>query len=230
MVILVVDDDIAISEVITSTLTEAGHTVHQASTAQEALDMATRIPIAFAIVDLLLPDRQGWDVVRVLRRRSSLPIIVISAIGDLDRRVQLLQSGADDYLVKPFEPRELLARLEAVQRRLVPIPLDGHPEFTFGPYRVNIRDRTCLRGFESVRLTQSEFVLLETLITTPGRVYSRDQLLDRLHDWDGDDTPTTRSIDVHIATLRAKIETDPRHPQWIETVWGVGYRFRRPLP
>ena len=227
MVVFVVDDDAAILRVIALALEQTGYTVVTADKTEIALSIVQKQRVDFAVVDLMLPDRQGWELVGILRKRSTIPIIVISAIGDLDRRIQLLQTGADDYLVKPFEPRELVARIEAVQRRLLPLPADSGPEYTFGPYRVNLQDRTCVRGVERVRLTQSEFIVLENLLTAPGRVFSRDQLLDKLHDWDEDDIPTTRSIDVHIVTLRAKLEADPKHPRWIETVWGMGYRFRR---
>lgn len=227
---LVVDDDAAILRGLATMLGNAGYSVHEAPCAAVALDLMRRQHIEFAIIDLMLPDRQGWDLMKAMRRHTSIPIIVISAIADLDRRVQLLQSGADDYLVKPFEARELLARIEAVQRRLMPLPADGAPEFSFGPYRIDTAHKVCLRGAHHVPLTPSEFVILETLLSAPGRIYSRDQLLDRLHGWDGDSESTPRSIDVHIATLRAKIESNPKTPRWIETVWGMGYRFRSDDP
>ncbi len=222
-----VDDDAAILRGLVTMLENAGYSVQQAPNAAAALDLMQRQHIEFAIIDLMLPDRQGWDLMKAIRRHTSIPIIVISAIADLDRRVQLLQSGADDYLVKPFEARELLARIEAVQRRLMPLPTDGTPEFSFGPYRVDTVHKICLRGADRVPLTASEFTILQTLLSAAGRIYSRDQLLDRLHGWDDDSASTPRSIDVHIATLRAKIESNPKTPRWIETVWGIGYRFRR---
>ncbi len=194
------------------------------------MEIVNSQPVDFAIIDLMLPDQQGWHLVKTLRKRTPLPVIVISAITDLSRRVQLLTSGADDYLVKPFDPRELLARMEAIQRRLMPLSKSPCAEITFGPYRVNLRDKICVRGTDNVKLTPSEFTILQTLVTSPGRVYSRDQLLDNLHNWTDDDAPTPRSIDVHIGTLRGKIETNPKRPRWIETVWGLGYRFRREDP
>ncbi len=226
MLVIVVDDDKPILRGLANALTKAGYDIKEATTAVQALDIVKSYPVDLAIIDLMLPDRQGWDLVKSLRKRSSLPIVVISAISDLTRRIQLLQSGADDYLVKPFEPSELIARMEAIQRRLLPLPPDRQPEVTFGPYRVNLADQLCLRGKERIGLTPSEFAILEALITAPGRVYSRDQLLDRLHEWDSDSFSIPRSIDVHISTLRAKIEPNPKRPRWIETVWGVGYRFR----
>lgn len=226
MFVMVVDDDVLIRRGLSSALTKAGYHVLEAGTATEALHIIKSQSVDLALIDLMLPDRQGWDLVKSLRKCSSLPIIIISAITDLARRVQLLQSGADDYLVKPFEPSELIARMEAIQRRLIPLPADRQPEVTFGPYRVNLRDQVCLRGKTHVALTQSEFAILEMLITAPGRVYSRDQLLERLHEWGSESFSIPRSIDVHISTLRAKIEPNPKRPRWIETVWGMGYRFR----
>ncbi len=230
MVVLIVDDDSAIVHNLGEWLTQAGYSVCTAHTAARAIEIVNSQPIDFAIIDLMLPDRQGWHLVKTLRQQSSLPVIVISAITDLSRRVQLLTSGADDYLVKPFDPRELLARMEAIQRRLLPLTDDRSTEVTFGPYRVNLRDKTTVRGTDDVKLTPSEFTILQTLVTSPGRVYSRDQLLDKLHDAIADDAPTPRSIDVHIGTLRGKLEANPKRPRWIETVWGLGYRFRREDP
>lgn len=228
--VLIVDDDDAILRSLSDAVGQAGYTVYSANTASRALDIVNSQPVDFAVIDLMLPDRQGWHLVKTLRKQSSLPVIVISAITDLDRRVQLLTSGADDYLVKPFDPRELVARMEVIQRRLLPLPDDRTTEITFGPYRVNLRDKTCVRGTDIVKLTPSEFAILQTLVVSPGRLYSRDQLLDSLHHWNADDAPTIRSIDVHIGTLRGKIEPHPKHPRWIETVWGLGYRFRREDP
>lgn len=200
--------------------------MHAAADGATAWAIMQKQRVNVAIVDLMLPDHQGWHLVQNIRRQASLPILVISALDDLDRRVKLLQSGADDYLTKPFAPRELLARIEAVVRRLAPWPQEGTTDIPFGPYRVYLDHKTCYRGQERVALTTSELTLLEALITNPGRIFSREQLLARLHGWD-DGTLTLRVVDVHIASLRAKLEPDPKRPRWIETVWGVGYRFRR---
>lgn len=225
MTLLIVEDDPAISRVISHAAQQHGHTVLSTSTAEEGWDLLQTRGVDFVVIDLTLPHQQGGELVTNIRRISTVPIIVVSAITNLERRVALLQRGADDYLVKPFEPVELLARIDAVSRRLVSHKAPNRT-LCFGPYTFVAHEKSLRKNTDTVALTASEFTLLEALLEYPGRVYSREQLLDRIHGW-ADGSPTHRIIDVHIAALRAKIERDSKKPYWIETVWGMGYRFRR---
>lgn len=220
MRLLVVEDDPSISEPLCSGLTREGFDVVLAATGREALDAAA---VDLVLLDLGLPDLDGRVVCRQLRERSSVPIIVVTARGDEIDRVMLLELGADDYVVKPFGFRELVARIRAVLRRTdtaaAPEPPDG--ETTWHGLRVDRRTRGVRVDGEPVALTPKEFDLLAEMATDPGAVMSREHLIDRV--WDENFWGSTKTLDVHVASLRKKIGAHR-----IETIRGVGFRLAEP--
>ncbi len=225
--ILVVDDDAGLRALLTDYLAREGFEVAGAADGQ-AMDawMETR-EADLVILDLMLPGEDGLTLTRRLRSRTDIPIIMLSARGDEVDRIVGLEVGADDYLAKPFNPRELLARIRAVMRRhasQVRQEDDRRDEFIrFGPYRLDRVQHELRRGDQTVGLTSGEFDLLRVLAEHPDRVLDRDRLLDLLKGYER--APFDRSIDVQIARLRAKIEPEIKHPRYIRTIWGKGYMF-----
>jgi DNA-binding response OmpR family regulator len=220
--ILVVDDDKKIVELVSLYLKRDGYSVLAAYDGQEALDTARRKQPDLIVLDLLLPELDGTDVCRLLRAESHVPIIMLTARSTDEDKLLGLDIGADDYLTKPFNARELVARIRAVLRRATP---DEEPveDVRFGDLTVSfVRHEVFLQG-RPVSLTPTEFRLLETLVKNPGRAFSRADLLDRAfgYDYDG----VERTVDVHVMNLRRKIEPEPGRPRYVTTVPGVGYRF-----
>jgi len=219
--ILVVDDEPKIVRLVQAYLVRAGFRVIPAYTGQEALDRFQREAPALIILDLMLPDLDGLDVARQIRKRSEVPIIMLTARTADEDRVAGLELGADDYVPKPFNPRELVARVRAVLRRLEgltkPRVLEvGDLAIDLDRHEVRVRGRL-------VDLTPTEFQLLAALAEQPGRVFTRLQLIEALT---GTTYATTdRAIDTHIKNLRRKLEPDPKRPRYIVTVRGVGYKF-----
>jgi len=226
--ILVVDDDPDLHALLGRYLSEQGFDV----TAVEdgaAMDrfLATRTT-DLIILDLMLPVEDGLSIAKRLRSDRDTPIIMLSARGEEVDRIVGLEVGADDYLPKPFSPRELLARIRAVLRRpTVPSNPESvntqHQTFSFGPFRLDPVTRELTRDDEKVSLTSGEFALLKIFVEHPNRVLSRDTLVDMLKGFER--SPYDRSIDVRVTRLRRKIESDPSSPVYIHTVWGEGYRF-----
>ena len=220
--ILVVDDDKKIVDLVSLYLKRDGYSVLAAYDGQEALDTARRKQPDLIVLDLLLPELDGTDVCRLLRAESSVPIIMLTARSTDDDKLLGLDIGADDYLTKPFNPRELVARIRAVLRRATP---DEEPveDVRFGDLTVSFVRHEVFLQSRPVSLTPTEFRLLETLVKNPGRAFSRADLLDRAfgYDYDG----VERTVDVHIMNLRRKIEPEPGRPRFVTTVPGVGYRF-----
>ncbi len=220
--ILVVDDDKKIVDLVSLYLKRDGYTVLTAYDGQEALDVARRKQPDLVVLDLMLPELDGMDVCRLLRAESRVPIIMLTARSTDEDKLRGLDIGADDYVTKPFNPRELVARVRAVLRRTTPEeppPADlrfGDLVISFIRHEVRVGDRPA-------NLTPTEFRLLEALAREPGRAFTRAELLDRVfgYDYDG----IERTIDVHIMNLRRKIEPTPAQPRYITTVPGVGYRF-----
>ena len=222
--ILIIDDDASVQDVARSSLERDGYIVHTASGGDEGLALTAARSPALLVLDLGLPDIPGETVLQEIRRRSQVPIIVLSARGQMEERVKGLGLGADDYLAKPFSPIELVARVKAVLRRAggeaTPRELlafdDGRLEIDHVRHEVRV-DGT------PAALTRSEFDLLDVLAQYPGRAYSRAEIAYRLrgHDFDGDE----RMIDVHVRNLRRKVERDPARPRCVETVRGIGYRL-----
>jgi len=225
--IVVIDDEQSMREVVRAYLEKDGYQVFVAGSGAEGLALAERVGPALIVLDLMLPDISGEEICAEVRGRSDVPILMLTAKASADDRVAGLVSGADDYLVKPFSPRELVARVRAVLRRTQGIesPLVARLSFDGGRLEIDTVQHLVRRDGEAVDLTPNEFKLLSTLARYPGRAYSRFELVERVqgYDFDGDE----RTIDVHVKNLRKKIEPDPAHPRYVETVTGVGYRLAK---
>lgn len=226
--ILVVDDDPALRELLTTYLAANGFAVEAVGDgAAMRTALAGGLPDAI-VLDLMLPGEDGLALTRAVRTQSNLPILMLSARGEEVDRVIGLEVGADDYLAKPFGPRELLARLRALLRRGQPAAdavaaAAATGQQHFGPFTLDLAGRRLLRAGTEVHLTSAEFDLLAVFVARPNRVLSRDSLVDQLKGYDRD--PFDRSIDIRVTRLRRKIETDPAAPVYIRTVRGEGYLF-----
>ena len=220
--ILVVDDDKKIVDLVSLYLKRDGYGVLAAYDGQQALDLARRKQPDLVVLDLLLPELSGTDVCRLLRTESRVPIIMLTARSTDDDKLMGLDLGADDYITKPFNPRELVARIRAVLRRANPEELPAE-DLQFGELTISFLRHEVFLQSQTVSLTPTEFRLLEVLAREPGRAFSRADLLDRAFGFDYEGVE--RTVDVHIMNLRRKIEPDPARPRFIGTVAGVGYRF-----
>ena len=227
--ILVVDDDARIRDLLRRYLTQEGFEVAQAEDGKALNRLILREPFDLIVLDLMMPGEDGLSICRRLRAANDLtPIIMLTAKGEDVDRIVGLEVGADDYLGKPFNPRELLARIHAVLRRRPPTEVPGAPSSTeetvqFGPFSFDLAARTLRRNGEELPLTTGEFAMLKALVRHPRQPMSRDKLaqLARGRDFE----PFDRSLDVQISRLRKLIEPDPAQPRYIQTVWGVGYVF-----
>ncbi|MEU2393785.1 response regulator transcription factor [Streptomyces sp. NPDC007369] len=223
--ILVVDDDPTVTEVVTGYLTNAGFLVDTAADGRAALDCAARGRPDLVVLDLMLPGTDGIDVCRTLRQGSPAPaVIMLTARGDEEDRVLGLEVGADDYVTKPFSPRELVLRVASVLRRRTDAAVGpgAGALLRAADLVVDPAARRVVRGQEELALTTREFDLLVYFMRNPGRALGREQLLQEVWGWDFGDLST---VTVHARRLRTKIEQDPASPRLIQTVWGVGYRF-----
>jgi two-component system alkaline phosphatase synthesis response regulator PhoP len=220
--ILVVDDEPKIVKQARDYLENSGFRVLVAADGKTALDVALSEQPDLVVLDLNLPELDGLEVCRELRRQSDVPIIMLTARVEETDRLIGLELGADDYVTKPFSPRELVARVRAVLRR-VRGGVHQPGLIRAGDLRIDLRGHTVTRSGEPIALTRTEFDLLAVLAQHPGQVFSREQLLDRLHGvaYEGYD----RSIDAHIKNLRRKLELDPSEPWYVLTVYGIGYKF-----
>ncbi|BCV23938.1 MAG TPA: response regulator transcription factor [Firmicutes bacterium] len=222
--ILVVDDEATIVEFVRINLEKAGFTVLSAGDGDTALALATSERPDLIVLDVMLPGRDGFEVCRELRRTSSTPIIMLTARDEDIDKILGLELGADDYITKPFNPRELVARIKAILRRVDRSgKMDGRV-IARGRLQLDLDRHQVTAGGRLVDLTPKEFELLELLMNNPGRVFSRETLLERL--WGYDFFGDSKTVDVHIRRLREKVEEDPSSPTHILTVWGVGYKFR----
>ena len=226
--VLLVDDDQALCRLIKKGLGSKGFKVHTVHDGREGLVAAEQEEWDAIILDVMLPGLSGFDLLRKIRRRSHVPILMLTVRGEEQDRVTGLEMGADDYLPKPFSIRELLARLKAILRRArrEKISSDTTRIISVGPIRINLDAREVTVEGRVVQLTPVEFDLLVTLAKTKGRVWSREELIEeiRRRDYDGYD----RSIDVHISSLRKKLGDNPRAPRWIQTVRSIGYMMIDP--
>lgn len=219
--LLVVDDDRSIREIVQMSLEEEGYIVDTAVDAEAALEAIRRNAPDLLILDVMLPGMNGFDLTREIRRSSNLPIILLTAKTDTIDKVVGLESGADDYVMKPFEMPELVARMRALLRR-VHADEDSPRALRIGPVEVRPEEGIVKLKDEPVSLTRTEFRLLTTLASKPGRVFSREQLLQEV--WGYDYFGDARLVDVHIKRLRAKVEEDPHDPKIVQTVRGMGYK------
>jgi DNA-binding response OmpR family regulator len=222
--VLVVDDEPTIGDVVSRYLMRAGYDARVAATGQDALTRAAADRPDVVVLDLMLPDIDGLEVMRRLRKQNGrrVAIILLTARGEESDRIVGLRLGADDYVVKPFSAGELVARVDAILRRLEP-SVDGHPPLRFDGLEIDPAGRRALRDGEELELTQREFELLLFLARHPGQAFTREQLMDNV--WQYTFYVDTSTVTVHIRRLRAKLEPDPANPRFIQTVWGVGYRF-----
>ena len=220
--VLVVDDELKITRLLRDYLEQAGFSVLTAADGPAALSIARAEQPDMIVLDLGLPGLDGLDVTRSIRSGSDVPIIILTARADESDRIVGLELGADDYLVKPFSPKELVARVRAVLRRVDASV--GTPEVVRAPgLSIDTARRAVTIDESAVELTPSEYDLLVHLARTPGRVFTRSQLLDALHGVAFESYE--RAIDAHVKNLRRKIETDPAHPKYLLTVYGVGYKY-----
>jgi DNA-binding response OmpR family regulator len=220
--VLVVDDDPAVRDVVCDYLDAAGLIVDRAADGFAAVDAVRRARPDAIVLDRMLPGIDGLEVYRRLRAEvGSIPVIMLSALGATDQRIDGLELGIDDYLPKPFSPRELVLRVSALLRRSVD---DTTPEapFRLGRFRLDASNRTVTLDEEPLALSVREFDLLAFLLKHPDRAFDRDQLLRAVWGWDFGDRST---VTVHMRRLREKVEADPSHPTLLQTVWGVGYRL-----
>jgi two-component system response regulator ResD len=223
--VLIVEDECTIADLVSRYLKRAGYATRVAHDGAQALaEVASERP-DLIVLDVMLPRIDGLQVMRRIRQqeRDSTAIILLTAKGEEQDRVSGLRLGADDYLTKPFSPAELVARVDAVLRRLTSAPGDDAP-LEFGDLRIESAARRVLRAGEVVALTQREFDLLLHLARHPGRAFSRDELMDAV--WQFSFYTDTATVTVHMRRLRAKLEDDPSAPRRLQTVWGVGYRFQ----
>jgi DNA-binding response OmpR family regulator len=221
--ILVVDDKAEIRKLLKSYFTQEGFEVVSAADGQEALFVARQEKPDLVLLDLMMPEMNGYDFLRAFNREADTPVIILTAKLDENDKVLGLELGADDYVVKPFSPRELTARVRAVLRRMEKAQKSEADILRYADVMVDLKARLVKVNDRILELTPSEFELLATMIASPGRVFTRLELLERLQGsaYEGYE----RTIDVHIRNLRAKLEADPSKPRYIETVYGVGYRF-----
>jgi two-component system, OmpR family, response regulator ResD len=221
--VLVVDDEPTITDVVSRYLERAGYDTRAAGDGPHALELAAEDRPDLVVLDLMLPGMDGLEVMRRLRERGTLPVILLTAKGEASDRVVGLRLGADDYVVKPFSPAELVARVDAVLRRVDPDPELEEP-IAFDDLELDpVARRVTVRGDEA-QLTVREYELLLHFMRHPGQVFSRDQLMDSV--WQYNFYSDTSTVTVHVRRLRAKIEQDASEPRWLQTVWGVGYRFQ----
>jgi len=221
--ILVVDDEPIVTEVIERYLRREGFAVDLAGDGERGLDLARSLVPDLIILDLMLPKLDGLDVCRALRAESAVPIILLTAKGEETDKVLGLGLGADDYVVKPFSPGELIARIKAVLRRARSGPSAGAGALRFGDLRIVPRERRVEVAGRQLDLTAKEFDLLYFLARQPGQVFTREQLLDQV--WDYQYVGDSSTVTVHVRRLREKVEPNPVRPRWVKTVWGVGYKF-----
>jgi DNA-binding response OmpR family regulator len=221
--ILAVEDDERIRSAVKLALEDEGWTVDEAESGEEAIEKFNRCKPDVVLIDIMLPGIDGFELCRTLRRTSDVPVVMVTARNDTHDVVAGLEAGADDYLTKPFAPKELSARIRALLRRIRP-SAPGHARLVFGDLELIPDEGKVLRSGEEVHLTKTEFRLLCELAESPGKVLSREALLDKV--WGYDYFGDGRLVDVHIRRLRTKIEADPANPRHVVTVRGLGYRLQ----
>ncbi len=223
--ILIVDDEPQVLEVLKLYLSREGYRVSTVSDGQAALAAFEKGAPDLVLLDLMLPKLSGLEVFKRLRAQRALPIIMLTAKGEEVDRVLGLELGADDYIVKPFSPREVVARVKNVLRRAQPVAEPSEKEMVFNGLRIDPGTRTVRVQDRSVELTGKEFDLLAFLARHPGQVFTRAQLMDQV--WGYEFYGDASTVTVHVRRLREKIEADPAEPRYLATVWGIGYKFEK---
>lgn len=214
--ILVIDDDARLRELLQRFLQKSGYRVSTAVDAEDAKARLEGLHFDLLIVDVMMPGQLGTELVAQIRKSNSVPVLMLTAMGEIPDRIKGLECGADDYLAKPFEPKELLLRVNAILRRTVAPPPE-HDAIRFGPFTFDARKGELTRTGQPVALTGGEAGLLRALSRNPGATISREELAR------GSETAASRAVDVQITRLRRKIEADPKSPRYLRTVWGKGY-------
>lgn len=233
--ILVADDEASIRRILETRLKMVGYDVVVAEDGEEAVEVFNKTNPDLVVLDVMMPKMDGYGVTREIRRTSDVPIIILTALGDVSERITGLELGADDYVIKPFSPKELEARVKAVLRRTtnkeVVVPTGSKAVaknvITTGSIKIDTARRQVYRKNERIRLTGMEFSLLELLVNNSGQAYSRNEILQHVWSYPADHRIDTRVVDVHISRLRSKLETDPTNPELILTARGIGYMFQR---
>jgi phosphate regulon transcriptional regulator PhoB len=220
--ILIVDDEKNIVELIKFHLKKENYRVIEAYKGKDALDLYRKEKPDLIILDIMLPDMGGFEVCKTIRKESRVPIIMLTAKGEEIDKILGFELGADDYITKPFSPRELLARIKAVLKRTRTSNIDTN-QIQVGPFKINVNKREIYKNDKLLELKPKEFDLLKLFITNPGRVFTRQYLLEQI--WGYDYLGDTRTVDVHIRRLRQKIEDNDKNARYIKTVHGVGYKF-----
>ena len=224
MKILIVDDEALLVKGIRFNLENDGYEVVTGSDGRQAVEKAREGGVDLIVLDLMMPNMDGMEACRQIRQFSSVPIIMLTAKADDMDKLMGFDCGADDYMTKPFNILELKARIRALLRRAAAAGTQTAPaQITIGPITIDSERRTARRSGESVELTAKEFEVAELLMKSPGRVFSRENLLDTI--WGRDYQGDIRTVDVHMRRLREKLEADPAHPKYLMTKWGVGYYF-----
>lgn len=227
--VLLVEDEEALRMTVGDRLRYEGYLVECAADGDEAFEKATLLPLDLIILDIVLPRRDGFTVCRDIRRAGLItPILMLTARGQTGDKVAGLKIGADDYVTKPFDMPELIARVEALLRRAPIRPMAPASAFQFGSMRVDLRGTEVTRDGKMINLSAREFQLLRYFIEHAGKTLSRDELLKEVWGYSAD--TFTRTVDVHIASLRQKLENDPKQPKFIVTVQGLGYKFKPSQP
>ena len=227
--VLIVEDEVSFSDALSFMLRKEGFEVAVAADGKSGLELFNGQGADLVLLDVMLPKRDGFDVCRVMRQKGvTTPVLMLTARGQVVDRVVGLKLGADDYLTKPFEAAELLARVEALLRRAAQTSTaapaaNGHSRFTFGDVVVDVRRAEVTRAGAPLELSAKEFQLLRYFLEHRGATLSREELLTEV--WGYEHTPSTRTVDVHVAWLRQKLEANPKVPQIIQTVHGLGYKF-----
>ncbi len=228
--ILVVDDEASIRRILEARLSMIGYMVHSASNGEEALDLFHRHHPDMLVLDVMMPKLDGYGVCQEVRRESDVPIIMLTALGDVADRITGLELGADDYVIKPFSPKELEARIRSVLRRIDKDSGSGSMSsglIQVSQLRIDTNKRQVFKGDERIRLTGMEFSLLELLVSRSGEPFSRSEILKEVWGYTPERHVDTRVVDVHISRLRSKLEEDPANPELILTARGTGYLFQR---
>lgn len=240
--ILVADDEASIRRILETRLKMVGYDVVTAEDGEEAVEVFNKTNPDLVVLDVMMPKMDGYGVTREIRRTSDVPIIILTALGDVSERITGLELGADDYVIKPFSPKELEARVKAVLRRtinkdvIIPASTQGGGStqsgknknvITTGVIKIDTARRQVYRKNERIRLTGMEFSLLELLVNNSGQAYSRNEILQHVWSYPADHRIDTRVVDVHISRLRSKLEADPNNPELILTARGIGYMFQR---
>lgn len=222
--VLVVDDEKTLVKALAFNLEKEGFRVETAYDGKEALEKVFELKPDIVVLDLMLPEVDGFEVCRRIRKKLEIPIIMLTARSEDIDKVLGLELGADDYLTKPFNSRELVARIKAILRRSIVRDEESKKVIQIGKLQVDLLQHRARLGDQEISLTSKEFALLSFLVANAGNVYSREQLLEQV--WGYDYYGDVRTVDVHIRHLREKIEQDPGNPELIITVWGTGYKFR----